>query len=254
MKKRKYNMGRQAANTKLGDKRVHLVRGRGGNTKFRAIRLEGGNFSWGTQGPCRAHARPFARRARRTAPANGLVPARRRRDPCKAPAGRRARVFLRGDRRARPLLTPARGPPRSSAAAVCTRKTRILDVVYNASNNELVRTKTLVKNAIVQVDAIPFKHWYEAHFGVVISKRQGGRAGVQPASLEGKGEAAKKKLAARQAQRELDPALADALAQGRLLASISSRPGQCGRADGYILEGNELQFYLKKLNAKKSKK
>lgn len=35
--------------------------------------------------------------------------------------------------------------------AVCTRKTRILDVVYNASNNELVRTKTLVKNAIVVV-------------------------------------------------------------------------------------------------------
>lgn len=36
---------------------------------------------------------------------------------------------------------------------VCTRKTRILDVVYNASNNELVRTKTLVKNAIVVVSA-----------------------------------------------------------------------------------------------------
>lgn len=35
--------------------------------------------------------------------------------------------------------------------SVCTRKTRILDVVYNASNNELVRTKTLVKNAIVVV-------------------------------------------------------------------------------------------------------
>ena len=34
---------------------------------------------------------------------------------------------------------------------VCTRKTRILDVIYNASNNELVRTKTLVKNAIVVV-------------------------------------------------------------------------------------------------------
>ena len=28
-----------------------------------------------------------------------------------------------------------------------------MDVVYNATNNELVRTKTLVKNAIVQVDA-----------------------------------------------------------------------------------------------------
>lgn len=34
---------------------------------------------------------------------------------------------------------------------------RILDVKYNASNNELVRTQTLVKNAIVEVDAAPFK-------------------------------------------------------------------------------------------------
>ena len=34
-------------------------------------------------------------------------------------------------------------------------------VVYNASNNELVRTKTLVKNAIVQIDATPFRQWYE---------------------------------------------------------------------------------------------
>lgn len=35
-------------------------------------------------------------------------------------------------------------------------------VVYNASNNEMVRTKTLVKNAIIQIDATPFKHWYVA--------------------------------------------------------------------------------------------
>ena len=40
-----------------------------------------------------------------------------------------------------------------------TRKTRIMDVVYNASNNELVRTKTLVKNCIVQVDSNPFRQW-----------------------------------------------------------------------------------------------
>ena len=44
-----------------------------------------------------------------------------------------------------------------------TRKTRIISVVYNASNNELVRTNTLVKGAVVQVDATPFRQWYEAH-------------------------------------------------------------------------------------------
>merc|ERR1719442_231034 len=60
----------------------------------------------------------------------------------------------------------------SWGSEVCTRKTRILDVVYNASNNELVRTKTLVKNAICQVDATPFRQWYESHYGVVVGKKR----------------------------------------------------------------------------------
>ena len=49
---------------------------------------------------------------------------------------------------------------------------RIMDVVYNASNNELVRTKTLVKNAIVQVDATLFKQWYLQRYGVDLSKKK----------------------------------------------------------------------------------
>ena len=42
-----------------------------------------------------------------------------------------------------------------------------LEKVYNASNNELVRTNTLVKGAIIQVDATPFRAWYEAHVRVL---------------------------------------------------------------------------------------
>ena len=57
--------------------------------------------------------------------------------------------------------------------AAQTRKTRIIDVVYNASNNELVRTKTLVKNAIVQVDSTPFRQWYEAHYATPIGRKKG---------------------------------------------------------------------------------
>merc|ERR1712189_111010 len=38
---------------------------------------------------------------------------------------------------------------------------------------------------------------------------------------------------------------------GRLYACISSRPGQSGRCDGYLLEGKELDFYLKKIRAKR---
>ena len=185
-KKRKYDMGRQMAMTKIGNKRVHSVRVRGGNTKFRAMRLDTGNFSWGSE--------------------------------------------------------------------VCTRKTRILDVVYNASNNELVRTKTLVKNAIVQVDATPFRQWYEAHYGVKIGlKKRGKKKDGDDADVK-KSSRVLRKLASRQKDRVLDATLDDQFASGRLLACISSRPGQSGRADGYILEGGELAFYKKKLDVKKDKK
>lgn len=45
------------------------------------------------------------------------------------------------------------------ATVAISRKCRVLDVVYNASNNELVRTKTLVKNCIIQIDCTPFRQW-----------------------------------------------------------------------------------------------
>jgi len=176
--------------TKLGAKDVHSVRTRGGNRKFRAMRLETGNFSWGSE--------------------------------------------------------------------VCTRKTRILDVVYNAVSNELVRTKTLVKNAIVMVDATPFRQWYEQHYAVSIGKGtkiKGKKdAEAEKEAKREKSELTKKKYAARQQGRVLDNALDDQFAQGRLLAAISSRPGQSGRADGYILEGKELDFYKRKLDTRKQKK
>ncbi len=57
----------------------------------------------------------------------------------------------------------------------CTRKTRLIDVVYNASNNELVRTKTLVKNAIVVIDAAPFRQWYESHYGLPLGRKKGNK-------------------------------------------------------------------------------
>lgn len=104
-KKRKFELGRPAANTKLGPRRIHYVRTRGGNLKYRALRLDTGNFAWGSEG--------------------------------------------------------------------CARKTRIIDVVYNASNNELVRTKTLVKNAIVVIDATPFRQWYETHYILPLGRKKG---------------------------------------------------------------------------------
>ena len=52
------------------------------------------------------------------------------------------------------------------------RKTRVIDTVYNATNNELVRTKTLVKNAIVKIDSTPFRQWYLKKYDVELNKKK----------------------------------------------------------------------------------
>eukprot|EP00823_Brevimastigomonas_motovehiculus_P001129 TRINITY_DN11662_c0_g1_i1.p1 TRINITY_DN11662_c0_g1~~TRINITY_DN11662_c0_g1_i1.p1 ORF type:complete len:252 (+),score=56.50 TRINITY_DN11662_c0_g1_i1:39-758(+) len=186
-KKRKRELGRQPAMTKIGVKRIHEVRGRGGNMKYRAMRLETGNFSWGSE--------------------------------------------------------------------CCTRRTRILDVVYNSTNNELVRTKTLVKNCIIQVDAAPYRAWYEQHYGTTVGKKkkeeEDKKAEQKDAKTAKKSIKVTKKIKKRNDGHVLDLHLREQFNAGRLYAAVSSRPGQCGRADGYILEGQELEFYLKKLSAKK---
>lgn len=46
---------------------------------------------------------------------------------------------------------------------------------------------------------------------------------------------------------KVEPKLEEFFGAGRLYACIASAPGQCGRADGYVLEGKELEFYLKKI-------
>merc|ERR1711976_735100 len=186
-KKRKFELGRPAANTKLGPRRVHNVRTRGGNMKFRALRLDTGNFAWGSE--------------------------------------------------------------------ACTRKTRVIDTVYNASNNELVRTKTLVKNAIVQIDATPFRQWYEAHYALPLARKKNAKLTEAEEEVLNKKRSKKtqKKYDERRKTAKVEAALEEQFGTGRVLACLSSRPGQCGRADGYILEGKELEFYLRKIKAKKGK-
>ena len=69
--------------------------------------------------------------------------------------------------------------------------------------------------------------------------------------MSGKSQRAIKRVEERQKNRVADQKVIDQFAQQRLLACISSRPGQSGRADGYILEGKELEFYVKKMDVKK---
>eukprot|EP00184_Porphyridium_aerugineum_P001424 CAMPEP_0184700188 /NCGR_PEP_ID=MMETSP0313-20130426/9771_1 /TAXON_ID=2792 /ORGANISM="Porphyridium aerugineum, Strain SAG 1380-2" /LENGTH=216 /DNA_ID=CAMNT_0027159693 /DNA_START=63 /DNA_END=713 /DNA_ORIENTATION=+ len=190
-KKRKFELGRQPANTKLGPKLVRPVRVRGGNIKTRALRLETGNFSW--------------------------------------------------------------------ASEASTRKSRILSVVYNASNNELVRTNTLVKGCIVQVDATPFRAWCLQHYGTELGKKKATGAAdaaatdaaAAPAAEAKKSRSLLKKIAHRARGHEVDKGILEEFATGRLYAKVTSRPGQSGRCDGYILEGKELDFYKRQLMKKK---
>jgi len=100
--RRRFELGRQPASTKLGERRVHQIRCHGGFIKFRALRLDHGNYAW-------------------------------------------------------------------SGEAV-TRKCRIIGVVYNPTNGEFVRTNTLVKGSVIQIDATPFKNWYQKHYGVVVGR------------------------------------------------------------------------------------
>ncbi|CAG9327424.1 unnamed protein product [Blepharisma stoltei] len=184
-KKRAFEKARQPAMTKLGAKRIHLVRGRGGNSKYRALRLDAGNYSWASQN--------------------------------------------------------------------VTIKTRILWVVYNATNNELVRTNTITKNTILEVDATPFKAFFYKTYGQDLGKVKKEETATRSAKAQEKWEKIQKEWEENAKEKRIDPILENDFKTGRLLACVTSRPGQSGRADGYILEGEELEFYKKKLEKKKTK-
>ncbi|KAI5072200.1 hypothetical protein GOP47_0012306 [Adiantum capillus-veneris] len=171
-KKRKYKLGWQPGMTKLSNnKTVRKIRVLGGNFMYRALRLDTGNYSWGSE--------------------------------------------------------------------AMTRKTHILDV-----------------------DAAPFHQWYSQHYGVDLGKKKRAASAKNEAEDTDAtaGDREKKqskhveqKISARNEDRKLDAHLEDQIASGLLLACISSCPGKCGQADGYILEGKELEFYQKKIQRKKGK-
>ncbi len=126
--------------------------------------------------------------------------------------------------------------------------------MYNATNNELVRTKTVTKNTIVQVDATPFRKYYQEHYDVELGKKKQKEVAADAEKQEEKKKKSGHVLAVlkrRQTGRVIDQNVAEQFNAGRLLACVSSRPGQSGRADGYILEGKELEFYVKRMDKKK---
>ena len=121
----------------------------------------------------------------------------------------------------------------------CTRKTRLIGVVYNASNNELVRTNTLVKGAVIQIDAHPFRQWYEAHYGQPVT-RKGRKEGEQQTEEVKKSRSVTAKQDERKKTGKIDPLLESQFAAGRLYAMINSRPGQSGRCDGVVSHSHKF--------------
>eukprot|EP01052_Picozoa_sp_SAG31_P008680 SAG31_NODE_441_length_15661_cov_17.905423_23_plen_71_part_00 len=70
--------------------------------------------------------------------------------------------------------------------------------------------------------------------------------------MSGKSNHVQRKLASREKEKINNSSFFDQFVSGRILAKISSRPGQSGRCDGYLLEGRELDFYVRKLKERKS--
>ena len=85
------------------------------------------------------------------------------------------------------------------------------------------------------------------HSVIALGKKKKAVAGEKQEEKTKKSKSVLSKLKLRQKTRSLEKALEDQFTTGRIYACISSRPGQSGRADGYILEGKELEFYAKKL-------
>ena len=181
-KKRKFEMGRQPSLTKLGEKKVIEVRGRGCQKKKRALKLNEGNFMW--------------------------------------------------------------------ISEKVSRKCKIVEVVFNATNNELVRTQTLVKNCIVAIDPTPFKYYWYIHYDDnKITRMPEISDPDRKKRLEEKRNKLKKTHPYKDQLDKLGRFF-ELLNKGRLYACITSRPGQVGKADGYLLEGKELEFYIKKVEKK----
>uniref|UniRef100_A0A8C0WAA0 40S ribosomal protein S8 n=1 Tax=Castor canadensis TaxID=51338 RepID=A0A8C0WAA0_CASCN len=146
----------------IGPRRIHTVRVRGGNKKYRALRLDVGNFSWGSE--------------------------------------------------------------------CCTRKTRIIDVVYNASNNELVRTKTLVKNCIVLIDSTPYRQWYESHYALPLGRKKGAKLTPEEEEILNKKRSKKiqKKYDERKKNAKISSLLEEQFQQGKLLGEMTFGIGELG--------------------------
>ena len=100
-----------------------------------------------------------------------------------------------------------------------------------------------------------YRQWYESHYALPLGRKKGAKLTPEEEEILNKKRSKKiqKKYDKRKKNAKISSLLEEQFQQGKLLARIASRPGQCGWADGYVLEGKELEFYLRKIKARKGK-
>lgn len=92
--------------------------------------------------------------------------------------------------------------------------------------------------------------WYLKHYDIDLNKKKIEESNKAKAERKQSKHVAAK-LKARGKDKVIDAKVSEQFNSGRLFACITSRPGQSGRCDGYILEGKELEFYIKAMDKKK---
>jgi small subunit ribosomal protein S8e len=89
--------------------------------------------------------------------------------------------------------------------------------------------------------------WFEAHYGQSLGRRRQAKSGEKEEEKKKSNSIQKKQADRLKASGKVESALERQFEAGRVFAVVSSRPGQSGRCDGYILEGEELAFYQRLL-------
>ncbi|XP_032233325.2 40S ribosomal protein S8-B [Nematostella vectensis] len=96
----------------------------------------------------------------------------------------------------------------------------ILSVMHSFANKEHIERNVIVKGSIVQVDNKPFEDWFQEYQQI-----------NDNSALENKG----------------DTNSYSWLKTAPIYAKVTSRPGQEGDCNGYILEGEELNSLIREL-------
>lgn len=85
------------------------------------------------------------------------------------------------------------------------------------------------------------------HYGQSLGRKRQAKSGEKAEDIKKSNSVAKKQAERLSGSGKVDSAVEKQFEAGRLYAVVSSRPGQSGRCDGYVLEGEELAFYQRLL-------